>query len=342
MSKKKFRHAYIDADLAIFPAASAGQEIEYYFVDKNGKEFGSFKSAKAAAGWLSEYEMFGFDQYYGFIGDISELTRQDRIHLKDFEECIKAYDTIIKKWLKVCGNPKYTCYLSKKSGLENFRHSVALRKPYKGNRDPSNKPYYLDQLRGYVLNLPHHKKAVGDRETDDVVTGLASRHTDNILIQNEKDGLQTTGCWVYFPDHHEEPVFSPADTVGYVERVGNKLLGLGHLFLLGQMICGDTADHYSGLDGGGVVLGLATLEPFNNQPIDALRDAVRAVCQLYYDKYGNTYAYKDKSGEDATGSWKDFILESLNLAYMRKGRDDNTPQPFTDYIEEFDKEVNGD
>lgn len=335
----KIKHAYIDADLALFPAASISpaQSMEYYFVDPDGNEVGTFDSAKSAQNWLDECEIMGVDIIFGYKGDFSKLERQDRIHLGKLSDAIENYQKIIEKWVKATGATSYTCYVSKKSGLENFRHKVSLRKPYKGNRKDSVKPYYLEQLRNYVLTLPNHKVATGNVECDDVCVGMASRKPSNVLIQNEKDGLQTVGCWVYHPDVMTKPVFSRPDTVGWVKKEGNKLLGLGHLFLLGQILTGDGADNYSGLDGCGAVKAFELLSPFNKLPIDHLSEAVGVVCQAYYDKYGLEYSYKNKDGESAVGNWKDFLYESLQLAYMRKNRNDVVPQPYVDMIEEWER-----
>ena len=339
---KKIKHAYIDLDLVIFPASSCSgaQQIEYYFVTPEGEEVGSFSSAKAAKNWLEECEIMEMDMLFGFTGDFSTLERRDRMHIGEFDEAVKVFDRTIKKYLKAVGTESYTGYVSKKSGLENFRHKIALRKKYKGNRT-GDKPYYLEQLRQHALTYSNHKKSVGDGECDDVVCGLAQRKPTNVLIQAEKDGLQCVGCFIYHPDLHKEPVWSDPDVCGYVEIVegnsGKKLLGLGHLFLLGQVLTGDSADTYSGLDGCGVVKAFDILSPFNHASVDSLNKAVEAVCEAYYKKYGLSYQYKNKDGEDAAGSWKDFLMESLMLAYMRKSRDDVIPQPYADMINDWEK-----
>lgn len=337
---KNIKHAYVDSDLLIFPAAASAQNIEYYFEDEQGNKIGSFKDARSAANWIEEYETMEYDPYFDFNGDVSELTRKDTLHIGDFEDAIKSYNRLLKRWVKASGATSYTAYVSKKSGLENFRHKVALRKPYKGNRKGSQKPYYLEHLRQYVLTLPHHKKATGDVECDDVVCGLSQRKPTNVLIQNEKDSLQCVKCFVYVPDYHEEPVWSCPDTVGYLEtKDGKKYMGLGHLFLLFQVISGDPVDHYSGLDGVGAKGAYKMLSPYNNKPVENLRDAVGTVCQAYYNKYGKEYQYIDKDGEADTASWKDFLLESLNLAYMRKNRNDLIPEPYVTMINEWEQEI---
>jgi len=333
---KKIKHAYIDLDLAIFPCSSAGTRLEYFYEDDDGNKVGTFDSARAAKNWLEECEIMECDIQFDYTGDVTKLKRNDTLHIKDFDECIKAYKKLIKKWVKDSGAETWTGYLSKKSGLENFRHRISLRKPYKGNRKKADKPYYLEQIRQYALEQDSVKKAIGDFECDDIVCGLAQRKPTNVLVQNEKDSLQCVGCFIYFPDYHDEPVWSDPDVVGYVERVNNKLLGLGHLFLLGQILTGDTADNYSGLDKCGSKGAYNLLSPFNHEPIDKLSEAVGVVCQAYYDKYGLEYEYVDKDGEQDTASWKDFLLESLNLAYMRKGRNDLIPEPYTSMINEWE------
>ena len=328
---------FVDGDLLAFPSASVAEERIYVAKDPYGKVVAEFDGAKAYSAWLQEMEIFGTDMQHGFTGDIEDLTRELEIRPKPFKEAQKAFKRTLDQWLSKCPDGDVTVYLAPMSGSTNFRHDVALRKPYKGNRKDSHKPIHLQALRDWAFSLPYTKRAT-KFETDDIVTGMAHRHGRNgYLVQNEKDGFTCYNCWFLYPDHHNEPVWSDPNTLGYVERNGGKVIGLGRLFLMSQVLTGDVADGYSGLDGVGVSKAVEILSPYNNASVKHLPEVVRMVAQMYRKKYGDSYDYINKFGEPATASWFDFYVESVRLAYMLKNRKDY-PHSFIDPAKDIYKE----
>lgn len=314
---------FIDGDLALFPAASVAQTTWYIYKDEDGNEIARFDAAAKGATWLEEFEVFGFDAQFGYTGDHTKLIRSVEIEPEDFETAKKNFISLIKKWAKGAGVDDYEVYVSKASGHPNFRYDVAIRKPYKGNRTNSVKPFYLEDLRKWALTLPYVKKGVGIVEVDDVVCAKAQRMGEKaVLIQADKDGLQCVGCWVFNPNLHNEPVFSDPTTVGFIEYTGKKVIGIGWLFLLGQTIFSDTADNVPGLDGSGFSKAMQTLSPYNNKPISCLPQAISDVCDLYMARYGDEHEIVDKDGTTRIVSWFDLFEESCRLSYMLKHKND--------------------
>ena len=325
---------FVDGDLLAFPSASVAEDRIYVAKDPSGKTVAEFEGAKAHSAWLEEMELFGTDVQFGFDGDPEDLTRELEIRPRDFKEAQKAFKRTLDQWLSKCPDGDVTVYMAPMSGTTNFRHEVALRKHYKGNRSDAHKPLHLQELREWAFTLPYTKRAT-KFESDDLVTGMAHRHGENgYLVQNEKDGFTCYNCWFLYPDYHDKPVWSDPNSLGYVEWNGKKVVGLGRLFLMYQVLSGDSCDTYSGLDGVGPKKSIEVLSPYNNAHVKHLPEVVKVVANMYRKKYGDAYDYINKFGEPATASWFDFYVESVRLAYMLKSRKDY-PHSFIDPAKEL-------
>lgn len=74
------------------------------------------------------------------------------------------------------------------SGKNNFRDKIATLKVYKGNRDPSMRPKYYDELRKYVID--HHGAIVVDGMEAEDACGIEQwKHKDKstVIISVDKD-----------------------------------------------------------------------------------------------------------------------------------------------------------
>lgn len=324
---QKPTHGFIDADMPLFMAASAGEQIWYVYKDEDGDEVARFDSAAKGKHWLGECEVFGVDMEFGYEGDLSALTRHTEYEIKDFKECTKAFESIIKKWAAKAGVKEYTAYVSKGSGAENFRYAIATLHPYKEGRDGLRKPHHLEDLRKWCHSQPWCKKAVGLVEVDDITCAMAQRRGDKaVVIAGDKDAKQVVGTWYIIPDEMDEPVYSDPATVGYVEYNGKKAVGCGWLFLLEQTLEGDKADTYKGCTGIGDTKACDILSPFNHQPIEKLPEIVNIVAKVFEEKMGGEYTYINHHiGEKVIVSYKDVFIEMLKLAYMLKHKNDVCP-----------------
>lgn len=323
---------YADADIAIFKAAASGEQIQYIYSDGD-KEVASFTSAEDGKKWLSEVEVMGVDFEYGYEGDPSSLTRTIDYTDLGVEKSYEVFDKILEDYKKMANTPEFVGYVSKSTGAEVFRNKIATIKKYKGSR-ASRKPLHLEAVRKYALSKPEIKQASGkvvmdgvkyDIETDDQVAALAQYKGElGQLLSFDKDSMISVGCWILSPNYLEDPTYADPTLTGVVEEVGGSLRGFGHLFLLGMMITGDTADAITGVPKGGKKKALEVLSPFNNKPISKLPDAFEEVAKLYKKAYGDSYTYKHwETGEDITRNWYEMMIEQGKLLYMLRGKNDS-------------------
>jgi len=321
-------HAYVDADMLLFAAASSGERIKYRYFHK-GELVSEFGSAADGKNWIEEVKEFDLDVQFGFKGDVDELERFVDYEIGDLNTCKKNFNNMLKEWVRKSGCKKYTAYVSKGAGAMNFRYGIATIKPYKDKRSDLRKPHYLEQLRKHVHTLPNCKKAVGMIEVDDIVCAMAQRKGEmGVVVAGDKDARQASGCWILIPDEMEHPIFSDPLTVGrlYKAEHKSKVLGYGWLFLLQQILEGDKADTYGGCKGIGDTGAFAILEPFNDSPIEDLALVVNEVKKTFDKVYKNGYHYTNHhTGEDITATGKDVMIEMAQLAYMLKGKDDVCP-----------------
>jgi hypothetical protein len=323
---------YADMDIALFRSASSAEQIQYIYSDGD-KEVARFNSASDGKKWLDEVEIMGCDFEYGYEGDHNTLTRStDYIDL-GVEKAYEVFDNILEDYKKIANTKEFVGYVSKSTGAEVFRNKIATIKKYKGSR-ASRKPAHLEAVRKYALSKPEIKQSTGKVvidgvkygiETDDQVAALA-QHKGELgqLLSFDKDSMISVGCWILSPDYLEESTYADPTLTGMIKESGDNLIGFGHLFLLGMMITGDTADAITGVPKGGKKKALEVLSPFNNQPISELPKAFEEVAKLYKKAYGDRYEYKHwETGETIVRSWYEMMLEQGHLLYMVRGKDDS-------------------
>ena len=337
-NKKKFpKFGYIDGDAPLFAAASAGEQVWYIYKDQNGKEVARFDEAAKGKSWIEMSKEFGVDVEFDYDGDFDDLVRETHYEVLDFERCKKAFNNMIKQWVKQAGVNDYVVYVSKGDGAENFRYALATLEPYKKGRSDLRKPYYLEELRKWAFSQDKVRKGTGKVEVDDYVCAGAQKKGKNAcVIAVDKDCRQVVGCYVMIPEEHEKPVYSKPSLVG---RIGlnskNKPIGFGNLFLMLQVLMGDTADTYSGCKKVGAKKALGILKPYHNEPSDQLENVVRDCCEVYESTYGYYYEYiNHHTQETVKVTWKEVMIENLLLAYMVKTKYDY-PDEIIGYIDKY-------
>ena len=90
--------------------------------------------------------------------------------------------------------PEAKVYLT---GKGNYRDKVAVTKPYKGNRDPNNKPDYYDEIRQYLID--QHQAQVIDRMEADDALGIhqwKNKDKSTVIVSIDKD-LRCIPGWHY-------------------------------------------------------------------------------------------------------------------------------------------------
>lgn len=121
------------------------------------------------------------------------------------------------------------------SGKGNYRNDFATVRPYKGNRDPTHKPVYYNDLRGYLVEK-YKAEVVDGAEADDYIGILASKDPDNsIIITNDKDLRQIEGWHYDWTKENAKPFMAtPESSTEY--------------FYL-QLAMGDPVDNIPGIEG---------------------------------------------------------------------------------------------
>src|SRR5690606_12181687 len=79
-------------------------------------------------------------------------------------------------------------------GSGNFRDRVATIQPYKGNRDPNNRPRYFEEIRQYLLDF-HGAELVEGMETDDAcgIEQWKNKDRSTCIVSIDKDLLMIPG-----------------------------------------------------------------------------------------------------------------------------------------------------
>jgi hypothetical protein len=197
----------------------------------------------------------------------------------DLEGATDAVDSKLNDISTFTGVSSMRTYLS---GANNFRDSVAVTKPYKGNRS-GNKPDLLPHVRAY-LQSEYKAVEVDGYEADDAI---ASDMIQNGAIHcgQDKDLYQIKGL-------HYNFVTQEWKDVSFDEAVIN---------LHRQILTGDATDNIQGLVGVGDKTAAKVITEAKTAPQDA-RDYYMDVC---VNKMGMT--------EDET---KDYWTEQVKLIQL--------------------------
>lgn len=148
------------------------------------------------------------------------------------------------------------------SGKGNFRETVAVTKPYKGNRT-GLRPYFYERVRQVLID-EYDAEVIDGREADDEVSiQQMTTDYDTVVVTNDKD-LRNTPGYLYRPDSKELFRVHPS----YCEW-----------HFLKQMVTGDTVDNIPGIPGKGIRFFEKLVESRGH-----IEDLRNAVYQTYYTK----------------------------------------------------------
>lgn len=120
------------------------------------------------------------------------------------------------------------------SGKGNFREKIATIQVYKGNRDPSMRPKYYDDIREYLINH-HHAIVVQGMEAEDAagILQYSNKDRSTCIVGVDKD-LMTVPGW------HWNPVKD--------EMIYQDVASANEWFWT-QVLMGDRTDNIRGIDG---------------------------------------------------------------------------------------------
>lgn len=155
------------------------------------------------------------------------------------------------------------------TGKGNFRDKVATLQVYKGNRDPSHKPQYYNEIKDYLINV-HHAIVVEGQEADDAqgIEQWANKDKSTVIVGIDKDLKM-------IPGYHFNFVKNILEYVNLQDA---------NAFFFHQMLTGDRTDNIPGIKGLGEVRAAKLLAPCNKD-VDAMR---QVVMKEYERQYGPT------------------------------------------------------
>lgn len=209
--------ALIDGDLILYRAGFAA-ETTYYEIYEIG------------------YEEWGWIQKIRYSKDAKEWIngRWDQYAMKRVQEPEPLENGIynIKQMMRMIitnsGADSYRAFLS---GKDNYRDLVATIQVYKGNRDPSRKPFYYKELKQYLIDQWGAEVTDG-YEADDAMSMAQYKSTeDTIICTLDKDLDMCEGLhynWVRDERYKVTTI-------------------IGLRFFYKQLITGDSTDNIPGL-----------------------------------------------------------------------------------------------
>lgn len=177
------------------------------------------------------------------------------------------------------------------SGSENFRYDIATIKPYKGNRDPSHKPFWYKEIRQYMVDV-WGAEIVEPWEADDKVAMLQTDDPDGtILCTIDKDLRMIPGTQYNY--RTKEFI-----TIDWDEALIN---------FYRQLVAGDNTDNIGGV----YKAGKKTAEQIimDGMTEEEMYEQALAAYQASIDKYGTKTGY-DHLGAEAA------LLENARLLWM--------------------------
>lgn len=183
--------------------------------------------------------MDNVDKKIQSICEYTEATEKPILYVSD-SQWLADHDN---KTLRFIGAPE-------REFIPNFRYEVAKTKPYKGSRK-NVKPYHFYNILVYLLS--EYDVVVSDYgyEADDMMCiEQTKRPGETIICSRDKD-LRICPGWHFSWECGKQGTIYPTETdrIGWLEKVGDKVLGYGLSFFYYQMLVGDSADNIPGLPG---------------------------------------------------------------------------------------------
>lgn len=150
--------ALIDGDVLTYSCGFAAQKNSHKVVIKGEEEYGwqaAFTYKKQLNEWL----------------EFKKLTKDDvivttELIVEPVENALHLVKKTINSILEETGATEYIVFLT---GKDNFREKIATIAPYKGNRDPTHKPHWYQDIRTYLIRQ-YNANIIDGQEADDAIS----------------------------------------------------------------------------------------------------------------------------------------------------------------------------
>lgn len=225
-------------------------------------------------------------------------------------------------------------YLICLSGKINFRDRLPLPSKYKGQRDDLIRPVHLKDAKAYLWKS-HPSLLANDREADDdlIIKGyeyLAKGYTP-IIVGQDKDAFSAGGLtlWDFTQDN---PKLDLVPDLGSLWDTGKKIDGRGFIWLMFQMVNGDTADHWKPSELSGKKYGEKSAYKLLKDCTSKF-EALEKVIQQYKTWYPEAVTYTDWTGKDHCKDYKDILQMYFYCARMMQYETDDLN--FVDFCNKY-------
>lgn len=259
----------IDGDILVYRAGFATEKTTYLVTDAvvdDSTKPQPFETAKAAKQYV--------DALVGNTGIV-----WSRKEAESEDKALMIVDVMIGDIRARYENADSVVFLS---GVGNFRHSIATRADYKGNRAGSPRPKHMASIRDHLATKWNAVFSAGE-EADDLIGIAATAAPDSIICSIDKDLMQLPGKHYNFVTK-EEVVVTPKEAV---------------INLYAQVLSGDSVDNIPGVDGIGPIKARKILEGAKS-PADCWQRTVDV-----YQKAYNADGYK-------------MAVEAARLVFVRR------------------------
>tara|TARA_R110002020_G_scaffold262081_1_gene476399 strand:+ start:712 stop:1551 length:840 start_codon:yes stop_codon:yes gene_type:complete len=271
--------ALIDGDIILYRCGFAAQSKVYNLsLPSYAGEIPKFKYKKDMLAWKKENGQDNVE--FSVVVDtviepVENALNNVKTVLKDIEGYLSnRFDDV-----------EMEVYLS--SSL-NYRDDVATIRVYKGNRDPSHKPHWYNEIKEYLKTV---WKATEEEhlEADDILAKLQSNNS--CIVTTDKDLDQVSG-W------HYNWVKDILYEISTSQAIHSKYV---------QILTGDSTDNIEGIPGLGPVGAEKCLEW-----CESIDDYEQAISQEYEHFFSNTAKGMEKCNEYGM-LWDEILEETRQL-----------------------------
>ena len=223
--------AIIDYDVLCYRCGFASEHTSYNILEKGSD--------------IKVYTANSMKEVHAFIGESQDLYPVKQVTPEPLANCLHSVKISIQSILDEVKAVSFSGYLT---GKDQFREKVAMIKPYKGNRDPSHKPFYYKEIKEYLINK-WKAQVVEYYEADDAMA--QEQYKDFQLHERICEDTDTTNspilCTIdkdlnQIPGWHYN--FVKKETFWVTEAAALR-------FFYEQLIAGDPTDNIPGIPGYG-------------------------------------------------------------------------------------------
>ena len=280
--------ALIDGDIILYRCGFAAQSKVYHLtIPSYLGEIPKFKYKKDMLAWKKEKGQEN-KEFSVVIDTVIEPVENALNNVKTVLTEVQGY--LSKRFNDV----EMEVYLS--SSL-NFRDDIATIKVYKGNRDPSHKPHWYNEIKEYLRTV---WKATEEEhlEADDILADL--QNNDTCIVSTDKDLDQISG-W------HYNWVKDMLYEVSPDQAIHSKYT---------QILTGDSTDNIEGIPGLGPVGAEKCLEWCTS-----VDDYEQVLAEQYEHFFSNTSKGVEKCNEYGM-LWDEILEETRELITLGKNKNE--------------------